>query len=180
MTILDIIVVVVIIYNIVMGIKRGLVRILLDVFALGLSLFLAFSYYKDLSVYFSSIVSFSPFTLSVISFCFIWLGFFLVLTIVNAGVDKIIKLSMLGFLNRIGGGALGLAKGVFFLIPLLMILLYFNKPFVERTVLVKPFVPLLKDVAADFVPTIKKIKEEAPKTDLKIKDRDTLKAIGRR
>jgi membrane protein required for colicin V production len=170
MGILDIIVIGVLLYNCIIGIKRGLIRIVLEFVALLLSVFLAFAYYKNIAVYIADIIKLSPFAIYAISFCAIWITTFAIISFISILLDKLIKIAMLGILNRLGGGFFGIAKGITLLVPILLCIVYVNLSFAEKSVLVRPFIPALKKRLNKVVPKLMNVRDKAKIKNIDIKN----------
>ena len=82
--------------------------------------------------------------LPAISFVSIWAGIFIVVSFVGFLVGHLFDHTMFSPLNRIGGFFLGVSKGVIFLIPLLMLLVYFDVKAVDHSMFTRPAKPFLK------------------------------------
>lgn len=88
---------------VVLGIKRGLVKqiVALAVVVLGIHLSLRFS--DPLQAYLAQMVKWEPFWTKAVSFSVIFLAVALLLSLLGKLVEKVIKIAMLGWLNRLLG-----------------------------------------------------------------------------
>ena len=88
---------------VVLGIKRGLVKqiVALAVVVLGIHLSLRFS--DPLQAYLAQMVKWEPFWTKAVSFTVIFLAVALLLSLLGKLVEKVIKIAMLGWLNRLLG-----------------------------------------------------------------------------
>ncbi len=88
---------------VVLGIKRGLVKqiVALAVVVLGIHLSLRFS--DPLQAYLAQMVEWEPFWAKAVSFTVIFLAVALLLSLLGKLVEKVIKIAMLGWLNRLLG-----------------------------------------------------------------------------
>ncbi len=88
---------------VVLGLKRGLVGqiVALAVVVLGIHLSLKFS--GALQGYLSQMVSWDPFWTKAVSFTAIFLAVALLLGLLGKLVEKVLKIAMLGWLNRLLG-----------------------------------------------------------------------------
>jgi membrane protein required for colicin V production len=104
----DIIVLAVIGILTIIGLWKGVVKQLFGLLGVVAGYLLAMRFYQPCSKFLTSIY---PGTAKVISFIAIFLASILVAHLIGWGVGRLLAISKLGFLNRIGGGLLGFLKG---------------------------------------------------------------------
>lgn len=92
------------------GIFRGLIREVASILGLLLGFFLANSYHAQLSPLLEKPLG-GPGLANLAAYLGLFLGTVAVIFILASLIRKILKLIMLGWLDSIGGGALGLFKG---------------------------------------------------------------------
>ncbi|MCG6534538.1 MAG: CvpA family protein [Syntrophales bacterium LBB04] len=92
----------------IVGFWKGMVKQLFGLAGVVAGYVLALRYYQPCSKFLTSI---HPGTARVISFIAIVLACMLVAHLIGWGVGRLLAISQLGFLNRIGGGLLGFLKG---------------------------------------------------------------------
>ncbi len=143
MTLLDIGILVILLYNGLQGLARGFAKIVSHLFALVGGIFFGVLYYADLAHTLETQLKI-PSPLSEYSaFLLIFGGLFLLMSLIGLAVEKILKTVFLGSVNHLAGFAIGLLKGIFILLPFLVPLFYFGSPIAESSLLIKPFKPLL-------------------------------------
>lgn len=94
------------------GSQRGIVRSVLDIFAVLLAIFSAAQIYKILSTTILPFLKTSENVGYVFTFAVVWIAVYLALDILISAVQKLVKVSFLGIVERLGGGALGFVKGI--------------------------------------------------------------------
>ncbi len=104
----DIIVLVVIGILTIIGLWKGVVKQLFGLLGVLAGYFLAMRFYQPGSKFLTSIY---PGTAKLISFIAIFLVCILVAHLIGWGAGRLLHITKLGFLNRIGGGLLGFLKG---------------------------------------------------------------------
>lgn len=109
--IIDIIILIIVVISFIIGIVRGFVKELSTLLGLILGIYLASQKYPLLEKYVAGV--FPNATASkVISFIIIFLVVFFVTILLGVLLQKVIKLIMLGWLDKILGGIFGIVKGV--------------------------------------------------------------------
>lgn len=96
----------------VRGFLRGFIRLIFDFMALILAIFLSFQWYKELSQYLEGYLKMPQNMRLLISFVLIWVLTYAVVTIIGNLVHKLIGEDIFSPLNFIGGGLIGLMKGL--------------------------------------------------------------------
>ncbi len=123
---LDIVILIIILASAVSGFVSGLIKSVFSLVGLIVGIVLAGRYY----VAFSSNLGFIPGDSGprIGAFIIIFLAVMLVATLLGIILTKIISAIMLGWLNRIGGAALGVVLGAFFAASLLAIWIQVGSP----------------------------------------------------
>jgi membrane protein required for colicin V production len=115
---LDIVIAIVLVVSIIMGIKTGLIKVVLYMAGLILGIFLAGQFYQS----FGDIMTFLPDTAaSILAYIVILVVVLVVAIILGAVLSKIISGIALGWLNRLGGAIIGLVTGGLFIGAILAI-----------------------------------------------------------
>jgi len=107
---LDIIIVVGLIINVVISLKRGLVRELFSVMGIILGVVISSRFYQELN-WFSGLIK-NPGIVKVLSFILIFLGVAIIVNLIGLVLNKIFKWSALGMLDHLGGFIFGFIKGI--------------------------------------------------------------------
>ena len=100
---IDLIIAVCFLPAIYFGIKNGLVRQLISLCVVYFGIKLAVRFSLPVSTWLEGHVGVTEFWSKTISFILIFLGVALILSIIGRAIDKIIKISLLGWLNRLLG-----------------------------------------------------------------------------
>ena len=153
MSFLDAIIVVCIVYNGFMGLKRGFVRLILDVSGLLISTIFGLLYYdqfaKHITNYLPALSKYS----GVLSFAVIWLSLFLLVSALSIFLDKIISRTLiLGPIDRLLGLGVGVVKGFLFLLPILLPLYLLQISSLKNSIFSKPITPILEKITPRFTP----------------------------
>jgi len=138
---------------VIVGMAKGLVRILIGLAALLASFALAARYHQPLAHRLSGLeIGFEP--LSLISYLLIFIGVMLLGGLVAWLSRRLIKAAMLGWADRLGGAALGLLAAL--LVSALLVLpLVAYSPWSERVLAssrLAPYVTVVADLANTLVP----------------------------
>jgi len=120
MSTLDIILILCFLPCIYFGIKNGLVKQIVSfcVIFFGIKLASRFSY--DVSLWISKSVSGNPFLLKLIAFILIFFVIAILLNLLGKLIEKIIKISLLGWLNRL----LGILLSFFIFLIVISVIVY--------------------------------------------------------
>ncbi len=129
--ILDITIVVIIAASAIWGIFKGFVRQFVSIAALVLGIWCAFKFTAYLSNQIKSLLSISiaQDTLHIIMFVAIFIIVMILAHFIGKGIEGIIKLSMLGWLNRLLGFIFGALKAAIILSIAVYIINYINGMF---------------------------------------------------
>ena len=150
--IIDYFILSILIYNAFLGLRKGFVRLILDMVAVVGSLALGYRHYQSaeaiLSTYIPSLEA--PYSAG-ISFVAIWIVVFFALLALNKFFDTIISVSGLGLINRSAGLILGTVKGMIILIPILLPMLLINNQILDNSQLAKPSKPYLDAIYKTYI-----------------------------
>ena len=160
MNIIDIIILVCFVPAIVQGISKGFITQAISLVSIILGVWLAFHFSKPAGDFLEGFIDLSGPWLHAVSFALILLVVVLVLNLIGKGLGKVVKLAMLGWMDKLLGIVLAVVK-VFLLIGLVVILFdALNSKFgfvpqqtVDGSVLYKP----LKDAVDVVFPYLKGI-----------------------
>jgi len=131
------------------GAQRGVVRILMDVFAVLLAIYASAHTYSFLASTFMPFIRTPDKAGYVITFVIFFLFYILALDLLAGMVQKLVRVSFIGSVETLGGGALGFVKGVFIIgvIVQLLSLYPFNdqvREAVDRSMSKKLALPTLR------------------------------------
>ena len=126
--ILDIIIFVIIAASAIWGLFKGFVRQIVSIAALLLGVYCAFKFTAYLSAQVKELLSLSiaQNTLHIIMFVIIFIIVLILAHLIGKGIEGIIKLSMLGWLNRILGFLFGAIKASIILSIAVYVINYLN------------------------------------------------------
>lgn len=144
----DILILVVIAYNLFMGLRRGFIRSIVDLTGLYMASILGVQYGQS-AVFFLHDLSgvMLPYP-RIMGFLLIWVAVFLSMVGIGLLLDKLFSVSFLGPINLLGGGLFGGAKGLVFVLPIILPILFFRPTWLDSSVLVQLFKPQLTPIAA--------------------------------
>ena len=155
MTILfDFILSIVLFFNVFNGLRKGLIRLFFDLISLIGGVFFGFYFYEVVSILLSKWINVSELILTIISFCLIWIGVYLIMIIVGGILNKVIEVVHLSFINRLAGGVFGLIKAAVVVMPVMVPLFYFKQTFVEQSFVIQPVLPFVSFLSDMFVVTV--------------------------
>ncbi len=161
---LDLIIVIALIFFLAKGFKRGFTEEFIQMLGTVVSLILAVRYMSDISRYLINPVGIPTIGAIVIAFASIFIASFFTFRFLATKMRKAVNVSVaLGSLDKIVGGAFGLAKGAIFTSLFVIVLSLFEiLPFVSRytnnSALYHPMrrvAPLAYDALKVFVPQSK-------------------------
>lgn len=126
--VLDILIMVIVVASAVWGTFKGFVRQIVSILALVLGVWCAFKFTAFLSSFIMDMLSLSiaQNTLHIIMFVVILIVVIILANLIGKGIEGIIKLSLLGWLNRLLGFVFGALKAVILLSLLVYIINYLN------------------------------------------------------
>lgn len=129
MTIFDIVILIIAIVSVILGIKNGFIRQLSGLLSLILGVYLAFRFSSLLSPHIAEWIKTSETFINIISFSLIFLAVVFLIYLVGRGVEKIVKITMMGWLNMLLGAIFSLFKTILILSILLFLVEGVNELF---------------------------------------------------
>ncbi len=160
MSIFDIIVIVCLLIALCIGIKKGFIAQVVSLVSLCLGVWLSVTFAAPVSRWLESWISLDDTVLKIIAFVMIFCVVAIVLTLVGKILEKIVKVVLLGWLNRLLGAVLAVVECILILCILLMIFDALNGTFsfvkadsLASTVFYEP----LKTVSHSIFPYLKEI-----------------------
>ncbi len=121
MTVFDIIVAVCLLIALCAGIKRGFIRQVVSLVALCLGVWMSVTFAARVSLWMKEWISLDETVLKVIAFVLIFCTVTLVLTLLGKILEKVVKVVLLGWLNRLLGSVLAITECLLVLCLMLMI-----------------------------------------------------------
>ncbi len=115
MNALDIIILLILAIGAIMGIRKGFVSQAFSLISILVSVWLSFTCASAFGEWLSQYISTSEVILKIISFLIIFIGVGLLCNLLGKLVEKIFKLAMLGWLNRLLGAIFSMMKYVLFI-----------------------------------------------------------------
>lgn len=103
-----------------LGLKNGLVRQLISVMAIYFGITLSLKFSPQVSEWLLSFLKVSDFAAKAISFCIVFFAIALVLGLIGKWIEKILKISNLGWFNRL----LGLVVALIVFAMIISVLVY--------------------------------------------------------
>ncbi len=139
LTVLDLIVMIFVAYMSFLGLKKGLLLIVIELAGLLMSIFIAVSYYLPVEAFLSRVLGVSPPYGAMVSFVGVWgLSFFAFYKLGQFFQRQLTQAFFVGPINTIGGGILGAFRGLAMLIPFLLPFSYTNLPLYQDSKVAKP------------------------------------------
>jgi len=136
------------------GIRKGFVRIIFDLIAMVGGLYLAVQYTDLMGDYLVSVVNVPEQYSSVVGFAVIWGGVLISVMVIGMVIHRLFGWAMLGPINAVGGGVLGVLKGVVVLIPFWFVLMVFDAPWYTNSRLIRPVSPIVNYIATHYLPNL--------------------------
>ena len=160
MNILDIIILICLIPAIFQGIRKGFISQAISIISLIAGVWASAKFANVVGEWLAQYITASEQALKLTAFALILVAVFILLGLIGKALDGIIKLIMLGWLNKLLGVAFSLAKCILGLGLLTLVFNSLNTSFE----LVKPEVlndstlyPIIKDIADNVFPYIKSL-----------------------
>ncbi len=107
---LDIIFISILAYTLIRGLMRGLVKEFASIFGLVFGFVVASNYFEQLSVFVQRVIT-NPKYAAVVSYITLFVAALLAVILIAQVLRKFLDIVMLSWVDRIGGGMLGLGKG---------------------------------------------------------------------
>jgi len=108
----DVFAVVTVAFFVFWGIQRGVMKSLLDIFAVLLAIFFAGQAYRGLSITIMPFLKAQDTSVYAITFIIFWILSFALLEFIVANLIRIIKVTFMGSVEALGGALLGLIQGI--------------------------------------------------------------------
>jgi membrane protein required for colicin V production len=143
----DIFVVVVLAYSLIRGLFRGLVKELASIIGVLGGFFAAYSFYHVAAGYLSGLVSNLAYR-NILAFLIIFCLVVILVTVLAIVIKYLLKIVFLGWLDRLGGVAFGVVKGV----------LIVSVVFLALTAFLPKGTPLIRDSLS--APYVSKVSEK--------------------
>jgi membrane protein required for colicin V production len=169
MNFFDVITIVILAYCIIRGVFRGLLKELSSIIGVFGGFYAAYTYYMVLAKPLSKWVSNTGY-LNILSFIIIFCVVFLIISILGVIINYLLKLALLGWMDRFSGALFGALKGLLIVSVLLIALTAFlpkGSPFIKNSLL-SPHIALIsekmakvvsKDMKHDFMAKIVELKK---------------------
>ncbi|MCX5749604.1 MAG: CvpA family protein [Candidatus Saganbacteria bacterium] len=125
---IDIVVLVILGLTVIRSFLRGMIRSIFDIIALGVSIWLGFIWYRDVSLYLTSYIKLPGNLVYTISFLLVFIGVYLITSLIGYLLHRLIGRGFLGPVNSLAGGAIGFAKGIIIVWIALQIIIIFPLP----------------------------------------------------
>ena len=153
MNTLDIIFLIILGTLLIRGMFRGLMREIASILGLVLGFFLANTYHAELVPYVQQFIETEGYA-QALSYLAIFFGTMICVFIMATLFKQFLKLIMLGWFDRLGGGGLGFLKGLLLCSIILMVLTTFLSPnaSVLKTSKVAPYISTVTQAITQFLP----------------------------
>jgi len=148
----DILVSIIFGFCLIRGIFRGLVKELSSIIGVLTGYYAAYSYYPDLAKFLSRWVPVVAYS-KLIGFLVIFIGVFLIISILGVIIKYLMSIAFLGWADRISGGIFGLIKGLLIASVLFIVFTTFlskNTPIVKDSI-VAPYLSRFSSQMAKIV-----------------------------
>ncbi|GAU09360.1 CvpA family protein [Desulfoplanes formicivorans] len=135
------------------GIFRGMVREIASILGLVLAFVLANKFHEELLPSIQKFIA-TPGYARATAYLVIFFGTMIAVFVVSTLLKHFLKMIMLGWLDRLGGGGLGLAKGLLLCSVILIVLTTFLSPKTSllSTSKVAPYIGMVNNALAGFLP----------------------------
>ena len=107
----DVLVITILVFCLIRGVFRGLVKELSSIIGVMAGYYAAFTYYPRVAKLLSQWVPVLAYN-RLIGFLVIFIGIFLIVSILGVVIKYLMSIAFLGWADRISGGAFGLVKGL--------------------------------------------------------------------
>ena len=160
MNILDIIILICLIPSLIQGLRKGLISQAISIISLIAGIWASARFADIVGVWLAQYITASEQVLKLVSFAIVMIVVFIILGLIGKLLDGIIKLVMLGWMNRLLGAAFALAKAILILGLLMLVFnsLNANFNFVDPQVIEESVLyPILKGISDTVFPYLKSI-----------------------
>ena len=125
---IDVSIMIIILLNMIIGIRRGIIRGIINLIGVISAIFLAIFWFKEVGEYISSHSQISREIANIISFALIFFGIYLIARILEIFLKKLFSLLFVSWIDGLGGALFGLTKGSLIVGILLVIVTFIPLP----------------------------------------------------
>jgi len=125
---LDVSIMIIILLNMIIGIRRGIIRGIINLIGVITAIFLAIFWFKEVGEFISSHSRISGEIANILGFTLIFLGIYLIARIIEIFFKKILSLLFVFWIDGLGGAVFGLVKGSLIVGILLVIITFIPLP----------------------------------------------------
>ncbi|MDO9555811.1 MAG: CvpA family protein [Atribacterota bacterium] len=125
---IDISIMIIILLNMIIGIRRGVIRGIINLIGVITAIFLAIFWFKEVGEYISLHSQLSREIANILGFAIIFLGVYLIARIIEIFFKKILSLLFVSWIDGLGGAVFGLIKGSLMVGILLVIITFIPLP----------------------------------------------------
>jgi membrane protein required for colicin V production len=125
---IDVSIIIIILLNMIIGIRRGIIRGIINLIGIITAIFLAIFWFKEVGEYISIHSQLSREIANILGFALIFLGIYLIVRIIEIFLKKILSLLFFSWIDGLGGALFGLAKGSLIVGILLVIITFIPLP----------------------------------------------------
>ena len=125
---IDVSITIIILLNMIIGIRRGIIRGIINLIGVITAIFLAIFWFKEVGEYISSHSQISGEIANILGFAIIFLGVYLIAKIIEIFFKKILSLLFVSWIDGLGGAVFGLIKGSLIVGILLVIITFVPLP----------------------------------------------------
>lgn len=111
MNLFDILIIIILLYCLVRGIFRGLLKEMSSLIGVLVGFYAAYTYYNELGKYLKKWIT-DPNYINTLSFLLIFICVFLIISILGIIIKYILKIVFLGWVDRVFGAVFGISKGI--------------------------------------------------------------------
>lgn len=148
----DIIVIVILAYSLIRGLFRGMVKEAASIIGTLGGFFAAYSNYDTLARYLSGVIS-NPSYRNILAFLIIFCLVLILVNLLAIIIQYLLKIAFLGWLDRFGGVAFGMIKGLLIAAVLFVVLTAFlpkGTPFIKNSVCA-PYLSMVSEKLAALI-----------------------------
>jgi len=142
LNILDICIVIVVGYNCFLGLKKGAIKLVLDILALFGGILIALKSTSNIELLIKEHVVIPERYSNIVIFVIIWVLIYIVINTFSDMASKGVKNSLLGPLNSMVGGGVGVLKGVVLLVPVISPMILLNMNLIQTSFIAKSYRPI--------------------------------------
>jgi len=125
---IDVSIMIIILLNMIIGIRRGIIRGIINLIGVITAIFLAIFWFKEVGEFISSHSQISGEIANILGFALIFLGIYLIVRIIEILFKKILSLLFVSWIDGLGGAVFGLIKGSLIVGILLVIISFIPLP----------------------------------------------------